>query len=114
MKHKTSCSLVTLAMLLLASAQASDFVSPQLKEKGILIRHVVMLPPIVGEVKKGVKGKEGMGKEAEEASAEMASGVSTALTSRGISVENPFNEEALKDNEELRTAMADVQKRFDE
>jgi hypothetical protein len=64
--------------------------------------------------KHGVKGTEGMGKEAEEANTEMNAGVSAALTARGFSVETPFTEDALKSNDELRYAVADVQRRFDE
>ena len=36
------------------------------------------------------------------------------MTNRGLKVESPFTEEALKDNDELKYAVADVQKRFDE
>jgi hypothetical protein len=72
------------------------------------------LPPIVELAKQAAKGSEGMGKEAEQAAAEFAAGVSAALVNRGLKVESPFTEEALKDNDELKYAVADAQKRFDE
>lgn len=114
MTRRISCSFTTGLLLLVATAQGADFVHPRLKEKEANIRSVVMLPPVVEMSKHGVKGAEGMGKEAEEATTEFASGVSTALTGRGLSVDSPFTEEALKDNSDLRYAVADVQKRFDE
>ena len=107
-------STVAVVMLLFVSAQASDFVSHRLKAKEANIKSVVLLPPIVNENKRGVKGVEGMGKEADTAATELASGVAAALTSCGFSVERPFTEEALKGNDELKYALADVQKRFDD
>jgi hypothetical protein len=109
-----SAMAVALVMLFFVSVQASDFVHPRLKSKEANIKSVVLLPPIVEESKRGVKGVEGMAKEADTAGTEMASGVSVALTNRGVSVDNPFTDDALKGNDELKYALADVQKRFDE
>lgn len=114
MKRENYIVLPMLVVLLFAMAQATDFVNPRLKGKEVTIGAVIMLPPIVDVTKHGVKGAQGMGKEADQDTTEMASGVEKALTDRGISVQNPFTQEALESNEELRTAMADVQKRFDE
>ena len=114
MKRETCIALAVLAVLPFTTAQASDFVNPKLKEKEVTIRSVIMLPPIVDVTKHGVKGAQGMGKEADQDTTEMSSGVERALADRGISVQAPFTQEALESNEELRTAMADVQKRFDE
>jgi len=99
-------------LLPFASALASDFVHPRLKEVGI--RSVILLPAGVEESKTGVKGTASMAKEANDAAAYMAASVSTALSNRGFAVDNPFAEEAIKGNDELRYALADVQKRFDE
>jgi hypothetical protein len=110
---RTMGSFLAGVLLLAVAARAGDVVHPRLKEE-LQIQSVTMLPPVVELAKAGVKGSEGMGKEAEQASAEFASGVSTALVNRGLKVESPFTEDALKNNDELKYAVADVQKRFDE
>jgi hypothetical protein len=116
MTHRIRYSALAVALVLLffASVQASDFVHPRLKSKEASIKSVVLLPPIVEESKRGVKGVEGMAKQADTAGTEMASGVSVALANRGVSVDNPFTEDALKGNDELKYALADIQKRFDD
>ena len=113
MEYRISYAVVA-GLLLVTTAQPSDFIHPKLKGHEMMVKSVVMLPPIVEMSKKGVKGTEGMGKEAEEATTEFATSVSTALTGRGLAVATPFSDEALKDNNELKYAIADVQKRFDE
>jgi hypothetical protein len=97
---------------LVGSASGADFIHPRLKE--ISIKSVLLLPPIVEMTKTGVKGKEGMGKEADEANTQMSSGVSAALAARGFTVDSPFSEAALQANDELKYAVADVQRRFDD
>ena len=116
-------SLLVAGLLLLAAPPSSGgqaptrpgpFLNPKLKAKEINIRTVVVLPSIVKITKQGVRGSEGMGKEEEEATSALASSVSAALTESGLSVEAPFTEEALKSNNELSYAVADVQRKFDE
>ncbi len=108
-----SCAAMTI-VLLFASAEASDFIHPKLKAREVSIRSVVVLPAHVDMAKHGVKGTQPMGQEADEAASEVTFEVAAALTNRGLQVEKPFTDEALKANDELRTAMADVQQRFDE
>jgi hypothetical protein len=114
MAHTMRCCVAVTILLLVVSAEASDFVHPRLKAREVTIRSVVVLPAHVVMSKHGVKGTETMGQEADEAAAELVFEVTVALTNRGLLVEKPFTEEALKDNDELKTAMADVQQRFDE
>jgi hypothetical protein len=64
--------------------------------------------------KQGVKGAEGMAKEEDEATGAFASVVSVSLTKSGLSVEAPFTGEALSNNSDLKYAVADVQRKFDE
>jgi hypothetical protein len=101
-------------MMLATSLQAADFIHPRLKDKEVTIANVVMLPPVVEMTKNSVKGKEGMGKEAEEAITQFQDGVAAALKERHMAVETPFTDDAMKGNDELRNAVADVQKRFDD
>jgi hypothetical protein len=108
----TSVLIGTLIPVLVGNA--ADFVHPRLKAKEETIKQVVMLPPIVELSKKGVKGREGMGKEAEEATADLSMNVVKALKDRGLAVDTPFTEEAIKDNDQLKYAVADVQRKFDE
>jgi hypothetical protein len=114
MKHRISYMLVAGLLLSAASAQGVEFLHPKLKAKEANVRTVVVLPSIVKMTKQGVKGAEGMAKEEEEATGALASSVSAALTKSGLSVETPFTEEALKNNNELKYAVADVQRKFDE
>jgi hypothetical protein len=114
MMSNNSCIGLALLILLAASAQASDFVHPKLKANEANIQSVVILPPTVQESQTGVRGTAGMGKAADDAAAYMASAVSTALTNRGLKVSNPFTEDTLKGSDELRYALADIQKRFDD
>jgi hypothetical protein len=114
MTRRISQMLVVTLLVFSALATAGEFLHPKLKGKEITIRNVVVLPPIVKMTKQGVKGAEGMAKEEEEAAGTIASGVSAALTDSGLTVETPFTEEALKDNNELKYAVADVQRKFDE
>jgi len=74
----------------------------------------VVLPCIVQVTKQGVKGSEGMGKEGEDATTALASAVTGDLTRSGLTATTPFTEEALKDNNDLRYAVADVQRKYDE
>jgi hypothetical protein len=114
MRPKISYLLVAGLLLLAAPAQGYEFLHPKLKAKEVNVRTVVVLPSIVKMTKQGVKGAEGMAKEEEEATSALASGVAAALTKSGLSVETPFTEEALNNNNELKYALADVQRKFDE
>ena len=114
MTTKNIAALLFGTMILAASLQAADFVHPRLKEKEVVLKTAIMLPPMVTMSKSGVKGKEGMGKEEEAAIADYQSGVITGLKFRGMDVDAPFTQEVLSGNDELRSAVADVQKRFDE
>jgi len=116
MKRRLGSSLVAVILLLGASLKGveSAFLHPKLKAKEVSVKRVVMVPPVVILSKQGVKGKEEMGKEEEEANSTLASGVAAALIHSGLAVESPFTEDYLKDNNEVRYAVADVQRKFDE
>jgi hypothetical protein len=114
-KKNIFCSL--LAGLLLAPtawAAAWAFIHPKLKSNEFLVKSVIVLPAMVEMSKQGVKGAEGMGAEADQASTDIGASVSAALNERGMEVANPFSEDALKENSDLKYALADVQRKFDE
>ena len=115
--------LLAVGLLLLAASvgvgnqapvRPGPYLHPKLKAKEVNIQKVVVLPSIVTMTKQGVRGAEGMSKEEDEAANGLDSRVSADLTSSGLAVEAPFTEGALKGNDELKYALADVQKKFDE
>ena len=95
----------------LAQLSTEFVVLPHSKPAGI--RSVAVLPPMVEVSRQGVKGGEAMGKESEQASRQFAAAVTSSLAKKGLSVES-LNEDALSRNEDLKFAVADVQRRFDE
>ena len=113
MKRKV-VALTLLLPFLALSAVATDYVNPKLKAHEATVKVAAVLPAHVDIQKHGVKGVSGMGQEADDAARQVTFEVGKALSNRGVTVENPFTEEALKNNEDLRLAMADVQQRFDQ
>lgn len=122
MRLKTIC-LLGLGLLLLpvlavaekpAPARPGPYLNPKLKAKEVTIRKVRVLPCIVQVTKQGVKGSEGMAEKEEESTTALAAAVSADLSKTGLSVDSPFTDEALKDNNELKYAVADVQRKYDE
>jgi hypothetical protein len=109
-------------LLLAASAVAANqapvrpgpFLNPKLKAKEVSIRKVVVLPCIVEVTKQGVKGQEGMAQQGEDATNALATAVAGDLAKSGLAVETPFTDEALKNNNDLKYAVSDVQRKYDE
>ena len=109
---KSSMSFLLVMGLLLLAAPAQGAKKPKTNQSPI--KNVVVLPPIVKMTKHGVKGAEGMGKDEEAARMEFSGSVPAALTKCDFSVQSPFTDEALKNNNDLKYAVADVQRKFDE
>jgi len=86
----------------------------KLKDKEVTIHNVVVLPPGVKMTKQGIRGSEGVTKEEDDAMRTLVTSVSAALKQNGVSVDTPFSDEALKDNNDLKYAVADVQRKFDQ
>ena len=108
--------LLTAAHLIFSASVKGQYVilGPKLKSQEVKVHNLYVLPPIVNMTKQGVKGSEGMGKEEEDAAGTVGTSVSAALKATGLTAETPFTEDALKDNNDLKYAVADVQKKFDE
>lgn len=113
MKRQLWCLFLLVGLAAAPYVVAKDYLHPKLKAKEVSIRKILLLPADVDIAKHGVKGTEGMGKESEEAEAAFARSAAAALTKIGFSVEAPFTEEALREHDELRYAVSDVQKKFD-
>ena len=110
--------VMTVASIILAGAVAGSaqqaFLHPKLKSKELAIKRVYLMPVMVEIAKTGVKGNEGMGKEAEEATTSFTTSIADALKKAGYEVETPFAEDKIKDNNELKYAVADVQRKYDQ
>lgn len=111
------CYLLAVVLLLFAAtAQGAEsvFLHPKLKAKEVNVKALVVLPSMVTMTKQGVKGSEGMAKEEDATTDQLTSAVTADLKESGLSAEAPFTEAALNSNNELKYAVADVQKKFDE
>ncbi len=109
-------SVFCLSLLLfgLGSAAAQDL-HPQLKSKEKVVRQALILPPKVELAKQGMKGAEGMLKESEEVAARLSQVVAKEMSGKKIkTLDSPFTDAALAENQEMKYALADLQARFDE
>lgn len=114
MRTRMSFMFTMLLASSVLSATEKDYLNPKLKEHEASVKIAVVLPAHVDMEKHGVKGVSGMGQESDEAARQVAFEVAKALANRGVTIDKTFTEEALKNNEDLRLAMADVQQRFDQ
>ena len=88
--------------------------SPKLKTKEKLVKSVLVLPAQVEMTKQGVKGSEGMAREAEEVSVKLREAVAKALEQKGLKLaSSTMNDKTLNEDSELRAAVSSVQKRYD-
>jgi hypothetical protein len=115
------CWPVALGIVMLVSSLPSagqnverTYLHPKMQDKEVSLHKLVVLPPAVQVAKHGVKGQEALGEESERAISQFSIEVAAALTEKGASVATPFTEEVLNDNDELRSALGDVQRQFDE
>jgi hypothetical protein len=121
MKRNLIAFRVAAGLVLLAPipmyAQASyekTYLHPKIKDKELTLRKLVVLPPAIEVNKSGVKGLEGMAKEAEQATDNFSIEVAAALKEKGADVQTPFTADLLNRNDELKTALGDVQRQFDD
>lgn len=108
--------IVSLSVMLLSlgSAAAQDL-HPKLKSKEKVIRQALILPPKVELSKQGMKGAEGMLKESEEVAARLSQVVAKEIGRKNIkTLDSPFTDAALAENQEMKYALADLQTRYDE
>ena len=114
MKAGTVVRILSITLLTTLVSQGGEYLHPKFKAKELHLKTLYLMPPGVEIAKHGVRGQEGMGKEAEEASAAYAGAVAAGLTTAGFAAVSPFTEEALKGQTELKYAVADVQRKFDQ
>jgi hypothetical protein len=94
-------------------AQA-QFEHPDLKAGKLKPMKLLALPPQVEVIRLGVKSTEGLIEESQKVEQALPGIISNVFTARGFTlVPSPYSKEALSQNEELKYALADVQKQFD-
>jgi hypothetical protein len=115
MKTRIYSILSLIALTLLVSGQAAaQQLHPKLEKKEMAIKNVLVLPAKVELTKSGMKGNEGMLKEADQAAEALPKLVAAALQKKGYTVlDDPFTPHALSENNDLKFALADVQNRYD-
>jgi hypothetical protein len=91
-----------------------SYVSPKFVPKEYPVRTVLLLPAQVQLTKSGIKGKEGMAWESAAFAEQLMALIATQLEARNIKVvPNPFTEQALRENEELRATLTRLQNKYD-
>jgi hypothetical protein len=111
MKEKFA-PLALVGMLVLVGQSAfAQHLHPRLKSKEHTINKVLVLPPQVELNKLGMKGSEGMGKEAEELSERLFALVTKELQARKVEIlPNPFTGQQ---TDEAKYALANLQGKYD-
>ena len=114
---KASSLSLLLIILLLAGEPLfvrAQHLHPRLRSREANLRTILILPPVVDIKREGMKGTMSMIKESEEVGAELSEMVSAALREKHINATaEPFSAEALREANELKYALADIQRRYD-
>ena len=106
--------LLGIFVLVLVAPAMAQFEHPDMKSGKLKLNTVVVLPPHVEVSKIGVKSNEGLIQESQAVEAALPGIVAGVLKDKGCTVvESPFTKEALEKDPELKYALADLQKQFD-
>jgi hypothetical protein len=108
--------LATVATLLLVQFfsmnLSAQVINEKISKKEKRIRTVILVPSEVALTRYGFKGPQGTLKQSEEAEQRAIEGLKKVLEEKGIKVLNPFTEETLKSDDQLRYSVADLQRRY--
>jgi hypothetical protein len=111
-------SRITLTAILLVFTSAAgwaQFEHPDLKDGKAVVKNVMILPPSVKIVKSGVKGNEELTEESRLIEGALPSLIGSVLQEHRCAVDDKvLTADALEKDTELKYAVADLQKRFDE
>lgn len=108
---------ISIAVLLvfLSTAAWAQFEHPDLKSGKAVVKNVVIMPPNVKIVKNGVKSVEELMEESRAIEDALPPLIVAALNQKHCDVnDKAFAGEALEKDPDLKYAVADLQKRFDE
>jgi hypothetical protein len=107
--------LAFLSTAFLSTPVWAQFEHPDLKSGKAVVKNVVILPPNVKIVKNGVKAVEEMTEESRALEVAVSPLIVGGLNSRHCEVnDKAFSGEALEKDADLKYAVADLQKKFDE
>ena len=107
--------LVFLSTAFLSTSVWAQFEHPDLKSGKAVVKNVVILPPNVRIVKNGVKAVEEMTAESRALELALEPLIAGGLNSRHCDVnDKAFSNDALEKDSDLKYAVADLQKKFDE
>ncbi len=106
---------ITVLVLFLSTGVWAQFEPPDLKSGKAVVRTAVILPPNVNIVKSGVKANEALIEESHQIENALAPLITSVLQERQCTVKDKtFASDALEQDSDLKYAVADLQKRFDE
>jgi len=106
--------VVGLGLFLFGLPARAQFEHPDLKSGKIKPAKLLIMPPQVSVVRIGMKSNEGLIEESQQVEQALPDIVNRVFTDRGFAlVASPYTKEALSQNEEVKYALADVQKQFD-
>jgi hypothetical protein len=106
---------ITFLLVILSTAAWAQFEHPDLKSGKAVVKNVVIVPPNVKFVKSGVKSVEEMTEVSRDLENALPPMISEALIKKHCDVnDKAFAGEALEKDPDLKYAVADLQKRFDE
>jgi len=107
---------MTAVVILFASASGwAQFEHPDLKGGKTVVKNVMIMPPSVKIVKSGVKGNEELTEESRLIEGALPSLIGSVLQEHHCAVDDKVvAADALEKDAELKYAVADLQKRFDE
>jgi hypothetical protein len=108
--------LIASVLFLFASVSLpAQIAHPDLTSGKVKIKNVAILPPAIRIVRNGVKANEEMVEESRNAENALVPLIANALQKRGCIVdEKQFSNERLQNDEKLKYALADAQRKFDE
>lgn len=106
--------VVMLGLFLFGRPAQAQFEHPDLKSGKIKPAKLLIMPPQVEIVRIGMKSNEGLIEESQKVEQALPGIINGVFTDRGFPlVASPYTKEALSKNEEVKYALADVQKQFD-
>jgi hypothetical protein len=104
-------------LLVIASGTSlaqAQFAHPDLKSGKIVLHKLLILPAQASVTKSGMKGSEGLVEESQIVENALPGLVSQALQTRGCTVlANTLTPDALEKDQDLKSAVADIQGRFE-
>ena len=106
--------VLVLSLSLFCLPARAQFEHPDLKSGKVKPAKLLIMPPKVNIVRLGMKSNEGLIEESQTVEQALPGIINGVFTNRGFAlVASPYTREALSQNEEVKYALADVQKQFD-